>query len=359
MGLIMYDESQAYGAPQEALHYAHMSKPEVMLMNSLQGGERRNEHGYHDLTEAAETFEIPEVMQLLSHFYTQNRQNHAHGGSIRDAGRFGDDEIVIIPHHLREKFKMAAGGESINPTTGYPEYYTFQDTLNQVIPSITAGQPAPSPLSAGGQRNQPFIPGQQTYGASQTQPMMQHQMNDQGGTNGSQIATMGQMASSSMNAYPQRQANYSSGFNNQMQPSGQMQPSEQVRQSFNSPFGAYQQPYNQPQQQSYGAQQPYSAQPYTQPTQQQNISHEFMGQMAQQPHSSAAPQETPQASNYPPVRQMQPMSTPGEKEARQAESDRLWKQMQGQMKLMSDQGPAGFALGMQPSEGAIENYMRG
>ncbi len=144
----MQGQNPQQGAMQgrEAMHYAHMNKPEVGILAQMQGGENRNEHGFPDLSGVGEIFKNPQVMQMVMQALQDaggvegmRPREYAQGGHVaermREAGRHGDGEIVMMPHHMRHALKMAAGGhESINPKTGYPEYFEWGNFFGAILP---------------------------------------------------------------------------------------------------------------------------------------------------------------------------------------------------------------------------------
>jgi len=127
---------------------AHMSPAEIMQLAQLQGGEykdrnRGNIHSFLPLGELiAHRVLQPKIQEM-------QRQNFAHGGSveglnkfIRESGRYGDTEAVVLPKVMADLFDSALNGgkPSINPKTGKREYFLggLLSSLGNIISPFTS-----------------------------------------------------------------------------------------------------------------------------------------------------------------------------------------------------------------------------
>lgn len=112
---------------------AHFNKDELDDLDALQGGKMhlpgtRIRH-YGPLEHAlAHNSEVQKAMGDHINAYMKGGQIHhvrAMAKHMKANGRHGDKEVAFIGPRTREMFRHLAGGESINPQDGQPEYFSF------------------------------------------------------------------------------------------------------------------------------------------------------------------------------------------------------------------------------------------
>lgn len=148
----MPQENMMDGMPEEPVHIlAHVSPDEIPELNEMQGQEIIDpETGLRDYTLLSFLSQLPEYQQAFSEAKSiEETQKMAKGGRVeeqgrpiapeleelRQAGRNGDTELIIITPELAEMFDQWNGGKSsTNPVTGFPEYGFFKEFLRIVAP---------------------------------------------------------------------------------------------------------------------------------------------------------------------------------------------------------------------------------
>jgi len=125
---------------------AHVSPDEIPSLNEMQGKEIIDpETGLRDYTLLSSILQTPEGMNALGEAESMVEAKHmAEGGHVeqhgrpiapeieelRQAGRHGDTELIIITPELADIFSQMKGGKvTINPITGFPEFGFFKEIL--------------------------------------------------------------------------------------------------------------------------------------------------------------------------------------------------------------------------------------
>ena len=126
--------------PKGGFVMAHFSKSELPALDEAQGkatylpgtnirhykgleGHLKNDHGFaNDIHQSVRhLFEGGKIHQL--------RDQAAH---MKHMGRGGDTEMALIGPHTKSILDHMAGGESINPHTGHPEYFSLGGVLGGI-----------------------------------------------------------------------------------------------------------------------------------------------------------------------------------------------------------------------------------
>ena len=127
-------------------HIVHASPQELDVMDAMQQFSQRWDFNPHVRIYTGGLEKAFENPQFLRSFLSHARQNYAKGGRVgidrmsaqdieeaRQAGRFGDTCLAIIGPRTRAAMDMMSPtAGSINPVTGYPEYFDLGGLFNSI-----------------------------------------------------------------------------------------------------------------------------------------------------------------------------------------------------------------------------------
>lgn len=150
-GQMMEGMADRANEPEKIL--AHFAPDELESLDELQGGIFIDpETNLREYMRLDEIFRVPEIKDEITAALSQMKQSQgtqkfSMGGEVepgrpidpeleelRLQGRKGDTELVIITPYLLETFSEWAGKEpGINPTTGFPEFFSFNNLFKSVI----------------------------------------------------------------------------------------------------------------------------------------------------------------------------------------------------------------------------------
>lgn len=132
--------------------HVHLPDHTIKELNRMQGGPVKDKvTGHHDYERLGKLFNHPHLQGVLK----ENLQKHAEGGRVHleelaKEGRKGDSKLALIPKSLMEHLDEGCGKHSINPHTGFPEYFGGREfigelgkagagALDSVIPGLGSG----------------------------------------------------------------------------------------------------------------------------------------------------------------------------------------------------------------------------
>jgi hypothetical protein len=130
---------------------AHFNPKELDVMDHLQGNQERCPRtGLRSYSHLEELVKNPHIVSNIHHH--ARRHHHAMGGAeslhhLAEGGRHGDTEIAMIGPHTHHLFNQLAGGGSINPHTGHPEFFNLKNFLGGAWNAIKGVGSALAPVA--------------------------------------------------------------------------------------------------------------------------------------------------------------------------------------------------------------------
>lgn len=137
------------GAVRTTMQEVHVNPEEVAHLDYLQGGPKFSATGKRQYRHLGNLFKNVHIQNAFHDHVAEHRANggaigrHEHASAAN--GRYGDTEIVEMPHHLVDIMNKAQGGAVYNPWDGKPEYFlgglfsSFASKLGPMLGNIAKG----------------------------------------------------------------------------------------------------------------------------------------------------------------------------------------------------------------------------